>query len=263
MAEALGARPAWCGCCRRPRRRSHAAAIPARSPWCGGPAASQLRRAGRHALRGPERGPVAAHQRARSAACSPCRAGKTSRRAPMWAAGWTTAPASPSACSSCCSSAPLQQRNSSSRRCRSSPRAPPPRSSGRRPTRIRDQASLLDKAQDAIIVRGIDQRIVVLEQERRAAVRLDAGEALGQLGGRAGLHRPEGFRAANQAAGARRMERRDHPAAQGRQPLMVEARWTLVRDAADEPHSVLAINTDITARKAAEARSRSWPSTTR
>ncbi|MDB5850635.1 MAG: hypothetical protein JWP29_4387, partial [Rhodoferax sp.] len=118
---------------------------------------------------------------------------------------------------------------------------------------IRHQASLLDKAQDAIIVRGIDQRVLYWNQSATRLYGWTAGEVLGRSVVGVLYNDPERFLEANQAViehgewnGEIAQLRKDG------QLLMVEARWTLVRDAHDQPHSILAINTDITQRKAAE-----------
>lgn len=123
--------------------------------------------------------------------------------------------------------------------------------------RYRDQASLLDKATDAIIVRGMDRQILfwnkgaerlygwtseecigksvdVLFADDAAAIReiadrvLDCGEWHGELTQR----RKDGS------------------------TLIVESQRTLVRDENEQPQSILVINTDITERKATEEKIR-------
>ncbi|WP_394791373.1 EAL domain-containing protein [Rhodoferax sp.] len=119
--------------------------------------------------------------------------------------------------------------------------------------RIRDQASLLDKAQDAIVVRGIDHRVLYWNKSAERLYGWTAAEVLGQSVVARLYPNPATFAAAIRAVmeqgewnGEIQQQRKD-----GSQ-MVVEARWTLVRDAQDQPHSVMAVNTDVTQRKVAE-----------
>ncbi|WP_394788149.1 EAL domain-containing protein [Rhodoferax sp.] len=120
--------------------------------------------------------------------------------------------------------------------------------------RIHHQASLLDKAQDAIVVRGIDHRVLYWN---KSAERLYGWKAIEVLGRSviADVYNgsPEAFAAASQAVmehgewhGEITQKRKDGSS------MVVEARWTLVRDANHQPYSIMAVNTDITQRKATE-----------
>lgn len=119
--------------------------------------------------------------------------------------------------------------------------------------RMRDQASLLDKAQDAIMVLGIDQRVLYWNKSAERLYGWSADEAFGQVLEKlvsddqdhfantlirvlsTGSYNGEGvYRHRNGST------------------LEVEERWSLVRDDDDRPQSILLINTDITQRKAAE-----------
>lgn len=119
--------------------------------------------------------------------------------------------------------------------------------------RLRQQAALLEEAQDAIFVLDMDGRV---EFWNRGAERLyglgaaqvlttSVGEILGGEGPKVGqaiaILRSEGQWQGSMA----------HIDASGR-PLAVEAKWTLVRDERGEPRSILAIHTDVTARRALE-----------
>ncbi|WP_366887955.1 EAL domain-containing protein [Rhodoferax sp.] len=121
-------------------------------------------------------------------------------------------------------------------------------------TQIHHQASLLDKAQDAIVVRSIDHRILFWN---KSAERLYGWTAIEVLGRSMVEHiytaSPQAFATASQCVleqgewhGEITQNRKD-----GSQ-MVIEARWTLVRDAQDQPHSIMAVNTDITQRKATE-----------
>jgi PAS domain S-box-containing protein len=114
--------------------------------------------------------------------------------------------------------------------------------------RLAEQASLLDKAQDAIIVRDLDHRITYWNKSAERLYGWSAAEALGTTA-RDLQPDPTAFDEATghlleegDWVGELAQARRD-----GR-PLTVESRWTLVRDAAGQPAEVLVINTDITER---------------
>jgi len=120
---------------------------------------------------------------------------------------------------------------------------------------IREQAALLDKAQDAILVRDLDQNILFWNKGAERLYGWTAEEAVGRNA--EGLiykeHSPH-FDTARQAItenvewkGEMHQVRRD-----GRQ-IIVESRWTLVRDNDGKPTSILIINTDITEKKHMEA----------
>ncbi|MDP2868857.1 PAS domain S-box protein [Methyloversatilis sp.] len=120
--------------------------------------------------------------------------------------------------------------------------------------RIREQASLLDKAQDAIIVRSIDHRVLYWNKSAERIYGWPADEAIGQRISE--LYYPDdaAFRIATEQViatgewtGEIRQRRKDGSL------LTVEGHWTLLTDADGKPKSVLAINTDITHRLAVEA----------
>ncbi|HRE84254.1 MAG TPA: PAS domain S-box protein, partial [Opitutaceae bacterium] len=119
--------------------------------------------------------------------------------------------------------------------------------------RLRQQASLLDKAQDAIFVRDLNYRITYWNKSAERLYGWSADEALGQSA-RTLLYSdlPEMKEAGDQLmtkgewSGEIVHRRRDG------QLITVEARWTLVRDDSGQSQSVLSINTDITERKKIE-----------
>ncbi|MBV8620228.1 MAG: EAL domain-containing protein [Curvibacter sp.] len=118
---------------------------------------------------------------------------------------------------------------------------------------IRDQASLLDRAQDAIIVRRVGGGLSYWNKGAERLYGFTAAEALDPEQGRRiereCLHFDEvGTQVLGEGewSGEIVQHRRD-----GR-VLTVESRWTLVRDKLGAPQSILSINTDITARKQAE-----------
>jgi diguanylate cyclase (GGDEF)-like protein/PAS domain S-box-containing protein len=119
--------------------------------------------------------------------------------------------------------------------------------------RIRDQAALLDKARDAIIVRDMNQRILYWNKSAERLYGWKAEEALGNSIEHLIYDDPAAFMEATSKLvelgewSGEFTKRRDNGSA-----LTVESRWTLVRDDKGTPQSILAIDTDITERKAAE-----------
>lgn len=118
---------------------------------------------------------------------------------------------------------------------------------------IRQQASLLDTARDAILVRALDHRITYWNKSAERLYGWNRDEALGRSIETLLYRDPEPFRTATAQVvtdggwvGELRQFAKD-----GRE-LVVECRWTLVRDDDGEPASILAINTDVTAHKELE-----------
>lgn len=119
--------------------------------------------------------------------------------------------------------------------------------------RIRQQASLLDKAKDAIIVRGIDDRVHFWNKGAERLYGWTPEEALGRPIANLVVDDPDSFATATQTviahgewSGETANRRRDGSIA------IIEAKWTLVRDERGQPLSIFAIETDITRRKQAE-----------
>ncbi|WP_041770160.1 bifunctional diguanylate cyclase/phosphodiesterase [Metapseudomonas resinovorans] len=118
---------------------------------------------------------------------------------------------------------------------------------------FRQQASLLDKAQDAIVVHGMDQRILYWNKSAERLFGLPREDALGQSA--QGIIYPshrafddtvDSLIAVGDWAGEVTLKRRDGST------ITLESHRTLVRDDEGLPQSVLSINTDITHRKSAE-----------
>ncbi|MGN6555947.1 MAG: hybrid sensor histidine kinase/response regulator [Verrucomicrobiota bacterium] len=121
--------------------------------------------------------------------------------------------------------------------------------------RIREQASLLDKAQDAILVRDLDHRILYWNKSAERLYGWTAAEALGRPVKELVYRDPSSFQAATAGVIAKGewIGELDQVTKDGKM-LKVEGRWTLVRDEHGQPKSVLSINTDITEKKKLEAR---------
>ncbi len=120
--------------------------------------------------------------------------------------------------------------------------------------RIRDQASLLDKAHDAIIVHDLQQRISFWNQSASRLYGWSAAEALGRSVVELIHHDTASFRQAvaqvlahNEWVGEYQSRCKDGSL------LTVEGSWTLVRDPQGAPQSILTLETDIGERKRMEA----------
>jgi len=120
---------------------------------------------------------------------------------------------------------------------------------------IREQAALLDQAQDAILVRDLDQNILFWNKGAEHIYGWTAEEAVGRNARELmfKVHSKQ-FDEARQAViengewkGEVYQTRRDGA------EIIVESRWTLVRDEQGIPKSVLVINTDITEKKRMES----------
>jgi diguanylate cyclase (GGDEF)-like protein/PAS domain S-box-containing protein len=119
--------------------------------------------------------------------------------------------------------------------------------------RIHDQAALLDKARDAIIVRGMNQHILYWNKSAERLYGWTQAEAQGCSIATLLADDASDFDAAVDElldlgvwSGEIVRRRKDGST------LSVESRWTLVRSDDGLPQSILAIDTDITERKAAE-----------
>ena len=120
---------------------------------------------------------------------------------------------------------------------------------------IREQAALLDQAQDAIMVRDLEQNILFWNKSAEHIYGWSAPEAIGKNAHELIFkQRSEQFEAAQRTVlekgewkGEMQQMRRDGAA------LMIESRWTLVRDEKGDPKAILVINTDITEKKRMEA----------
>ncbi len=120
--------------------------------------------------------------------------------------------------------------------------------------RIREQASLLDKAHDAILVRDLEHRITFWNKSAEELYGWSAEEAVGRKISELLYRDPADFLTATRTTletGEWKGEIRQ--ATRSGAEVLVEGRWTLVRDAEGQPKSILAINSDITEKKRLEA----------
>ncbi|WP_372530546.1 ATP-binding protein [Euzebya sp.] len=119
--------------------------------------------------------------------------------------------------------------------------------------KLSEQAELLDKASDAIIVSDLDDRITYFNRRAELLYGWTAREAIGQSS-RALLHEDvdvyDDVRATVQLEGEWAGELHQHDSAG--EAIVVESSWTLVRDDDGEPRSIMVINADVTERRAFE-----------
>ena len=123
-------------------------------------------------------------------------------------------------------------------------------------SRIRKQATLLDKARDAIIAYDMDGHVVYWNKSAERLTGWSADEMIGEKA-REYLYDDEereklkecwsAIEDTGEWTGELHQQTRDG------EEIVVESRWTLVRRADGTPESVLVINTDITERKRLES----------
>ena len=120
--------------------------------------------------------------------------------------------------------------------------------------RIRQQASLLDNAQDAILVCDLKYQILYWNKGAERMYGWELNEVLGKNvvdilldGEKKGLE--EAHRALQDAGEWKTEARHRHRTAQ---KLIVESRWTLVGNEQGQPDYILIINTDVTEQKRTE-----------
>ena len=121
--------------------------------------------------------------------------------------------------------------------------------------KLREQASLLDKAQDAIVVTDLQRRVTFWNKSAERLYGWTAEEAIGKVV--TDLFYPDGDAAEvlrafddvrNNGEWTGELQLRTKA---GRR-VSIESRSTLVRDANGEPRSILSINTDVTDRRQLE-----------
>ncbi len=124
--------------------------------------------------------------------------------------------------------------------------------------KIREQAALLDKAQDAISVRDLEGRILYWNKSAERVYGFAAEEVLGRnVDGMIEARGVEAIAAVQAEALARGewIGELEQVRLDGTE-VVVESRWTLVRDAKGKGTSFLVINTDVTERRRLERRLR-------
>jgi PAS domain S-box-containing protein len=120
--------------------------------------------------------------------------------------------------------------------------------------RIVEQAALLDQAQDAIMVRDLEHNILFWNKGAEKIYGWSAGEVIDRHAEEVLFKEPSRqFEKAREAIvvhgewnGEMHQVRRDGS------EIIVESRWTLVRDEREQPKAILVINTDVTEKKRME-----------
>ncbi len=123
--------------------------------------------------------------------------------------------------------------------------------------KIREQAALLDKAQEAIMVRDLEDRVIYWNKSAERVYGWTAAEALGQNVDKLLLkeEEPELLEARKRVLERGEWMGELLQVTKAGKPIIVESRWTLVRDSAGHPKSKLVISADITEKKKLEAQS--------
>ncbi|PTY07357.1 hybrid sensor histidine kinase/response regulator [Opitutaceae bacterium EW11] len=120
----------------------------------------------------------------------------------------------------------------------------------------RERAALLDKARDAILVRDLRGRILYCNSSAERLYAIAPGQAAGRLADELfqefPLSEAEGDPVATALEKGEWLGRLTH-AAPGGEEIVVESRWTLVRDEAGQPVSFFIVNTDVTEKRKMEA----------
>ncbi len=120
---------------------------------------------------------------------------------------------------------------------------------------IREQASLLDRARDAIAVVDLDGRVTYWNKSAERLYGWTADEAIGRAAGELferNTDLPEFRKAFAEALSTGEWTGELVPISRSGQRVITEGRWTLLRDHEGRPAGMLTINTDITERKRLE-----------
>jgi PAS domain S-box-containing protein len=120
--------------------------------------------------------------------------------------------------------------------------------------RIREQAALLDQAQDAIMVRDLQQNILFWNKGAERVYGWPAEEAIGKnIRQFLMTDSSPQFEAAESAIiAAGEWGGEIHEIRRDGAEIILESRWTLMRDEKGKPKSILVINTDMTQKKRME-----------
>ena len=120
---------------------------------------------------------------------------------------------------------------------------------------LREQATLLDNAQDAILVRDLEDNFLFWNKSAERIYGWSAAEVIGRdLKDTVYKNSLVQFNDAKRAVLSRgEWQGEMRQFTRSGKDIVVESRWTLVRDDRGEPKSVLVINTDVTDKRKVEA----------
>ena len=121
--------------------------------------------------------------------------------------------------------------------------------------KIREQAALIDKAHDAILVQDLTGRVLYANPSAEKLYGWSLAE-LQRDGGAGKIFESDSTKAAEARAAV--LDKGDwigelRPHTRSGRKLIVEARWTLIHDEANQPTALLTISTDVTDKKQLEA----------
>lgn len=120
--------------------------------------------------------------------------------------------------------------------------------------KIRQQAALLDIASDAISVRDLTNRILYWNHGAERLYGWAATEVIGHEANQ--ILQPRGIPiedAMKQLLQQGEWRGEVHKVTKSHKPVIVEARWTLVKDETGQPQCILVVDTDVTEKKQLEA----------
>jgi len=120
---------------------------------------------------------------------------------------------------------------------------------------IREQATLLDKSQDAILVLDMEERILLWNKSANRLFGWTASEAIGTKADELLFKQisPQLESAQETVTLEGEWHGELQQVTKSGKEIIVESRWTLVRDEEEKPKSILIVNTDITEQKQLEA----------
>ncbi|MBW4591020.1 MAG: GAF domain-containing protein [Aetokthonos hydrillicola CCALA 1050] len=121
--------------------------------------------------------------------------------------------------------------------------------------KIQEQALLLDVATDAIIVKNLDNQILFWNKGAEHLYGWTADEAINQDANNLLQNEslPDHEAASDTLTKQGHWHRELHQITKSQRRIIVSSRWTLVRDQAGEPKSILIVNSDITENKKLQA----------
>jgi PAS domain S-box-containing protein len=120
--------------------------------------------------------------------------------------------------------------------------------------KIVEQAALLDKAQDAIIVTDLSSRVIYWNKSAERLYGWPAKDAYGKFADEL-IFRDHSYfqRVKKEVLEKGEWKGESCQVTKGDEPVVVESTWTLVNDNAGRPRSILVVNTDVSEKKKIEA----------
>jgi PAS domain S-box-containing protein len=120
--------------------------------------------------------------------------------------------------------------------------------------KIREQAALLDEARDAICVNDLDQSVLFWNKSAERLYGWSRDEAIGRNANELLLQTEVALTAMKTLISQGEWQGELRQTTRAGQQIIVQSRWSLIRDPRGLPKSILIINTDITEKKQMEER---------